>query len=153
MSQRAEAESLDLREIIYFCTERKWESLIRYSFFVHKRIILAVKKAELLSDRMSYIILRGRWSHINVLNVHAPRENKISNVKKKSFYQELRCAFDNFLRSKFKILLRDFTIIIGKENIFRWTIGNEISHECTMGYSNKLCIFQSTAENIIFLHH
>jgi hypothetical protein len=28
-------------------------------FFVHKRIISAVKKVEFVSDRMSYIILRG----------------------------------------------------------------------------------------------
>jgi hypothetical protein len=41
-------------------------------FFVHKRIISAVKRAAFVSDRMSCIILRGRWGHINVLNVHAP---------------------------------------------------------------------------------
>jgi hypothetical protein len=33
-------------------------------FFVHKRIISAVKRAEFVNDRMSYIILRGRWDHI-----------------------------------------------------------------------------------------
>jgi hypothetical protein len=26
-----------------------------------------------VSDRMSYIILRGRWCHVTVLNVHAAR--------------------------------------------------------------------------------
>jgi hypothetical protein len=30
-------------------------------FFVHKRITSAVKKIEFVNDRMSYIILRGRW--------------------------------------------------------------------------------------------
>jgi hypothetical protein len=45
-------------------------------FFVHKRIISAVKRAEFVSDRMSYIILRGRWCRIIVLNVHAPTEEK-----------------------------------------------------------------------------
>jgi hypothetical protein len=44
--------------------------------FVQKGIISAVKKAEFVSDRMSYIILRGRWCHIIVLNVHAPTEDK-----------------------------------------------------------------------------
>jgi hypothetical protein len=43
-------------------------------FFVHKRIISAVKRVEFVSDRMSYIILRGRWCHIIVLNVHAQTE-------------------------------------------------------------------------------
>jgi hypothetical protein len=39
-------------------------------FFVHKRIISAVRRVEFVSDRMSYIILRGRWCNI-VLTVHA----------------------------------------------------------------------------------
>jgi exonuclease III len=30
-------------------------------FFVHKRIISEVRRVEFVSDRMSYIILRGRW--------------------------------------------------------------------------------------------
>jgi hypothetical protein len=41
------------------------------SFFVHKKIVLAVKSFESVSDRMSYIILTGHWGHIIVLNVHA----------------------------------------------------------------------------------
>jgi hypothetical protein len=40
-------------------------------YFVHKRIISAVKRVEIVSDRMSYIILRGPWCHIIVLNILA----------------------------------------------------------------------------------
>jgi hypothetical protein len=38
---------------------------------VHKRIVSAVRRVEFVSDRMSYIILRGRWCSIIVVNVHA----------------------------------------------------------------------------------
>jgi hypothetical protein len=38
-------------------------------FFIHKRIVSAVRRVEFVSDRMSYIILRGRWCDIIVLNV------------------------------------------------------------------------------------
>jgi hypothetical protein len=55
-------------------------------FFVHKRIILAVKRVGFVSDRMSYIILRGRWCHIIVLNAHAPTKYKTDDVKD-SFYE------------------------------------------------------------------
>jgi hypothetical protein len=41
----------------------------------------AVKRVEFVSDRMSYIILRGRWCNIIVLNVHAPTEDKIDDIK------------------------------------------------------------------------
>jgi hypothetical protein len=48
---------------------------------VHKRLISAVKRVEFVSDRVSYIILRGHWCHIIVLNVHAPTEDKTDDVK------------------------------------------------------------------------
>jgi hypothetical protein len=48
---------------------------------MHKRIISAVKRDEFVSDRMSYIILRGRWYHIIVLNIHAQTEEKTDDVK------------------------------------------------------------------------
>jgi hypothetical protein len=55
---------------------------------VRKRIISAVKRVEFVSDRMSYIILRGRWCHIIVLNVHVPTKDKTDDVKD-SFYEEM----------------------------------------------------------------
>jgi hypothetical protein len=64
-------------------------------FFVHKRIMSALKRVEFVSVRMSYIIMRCRWFHIIVLNVHAPIEDKIDIVKD-SFYEELECIFDKF---------------------------------------------------------
>jgi hypothetical protein len=53
---------------------------------------------------MSYIILRGRWCHIIVLNVHAPTEDKTDDVKD-SFYEELERVFDKFPTYNMKILL------------------------------------------------
>jgi hypothetical protein len=42
---------------------------------------------------MSYIILRGRWCHIIVLNFHAPTEDETAD-EKGSFYEELELVFD-----------------------------------------------------------
>ena len=50
-------------------------------FFVHQRIGSAVKRVEFVSDRMTYIVLRGRWCNIIVLNVHAPSEEKSDSLK------------------------------------------------------------------------
>jgi hypothetical protein len=50
-------------------------------FFVHIGIISAVKRVEFISHRMSYVILRGRWCDIIVLNVHATTEDKIDDIK------------------------------------------------------------------------
>jgi hypothetical protein len=61
-------------------------------FFIHKGIVSAVKWVEFISDRMSYIILRGRWCNIIVLNVHAPTEDKIDDIRDR-FYKELEQVF------------------------------------------------------------
>jgi hypothetical protein len=100
--------------------------------FIHKRIISAVKRVEFVSDRILYIIVRGRWFHIIFLNVHAPTEDKIDDVKD-SFYEELEGMFDKFPKYHMKILLGDFNTKVGRENIFKLTIGNESLHEIRNG--------------------
>jgi hypothetical protein len=50
-------------------------------FFVHHRIVSSVKRVGFLSDRMSYIVLRGRWCNIVVFNVLAPTEEKSGDSK------------------------------------------------------------------------
>ena len=84
--------------------------------FIHQRITSAVKRVEFVSDRMSYVVLRGRWCNIIVLNVHAPSEEKSGNSKD-SFYEELEQVFDHFPKYDMKILLGDFNTKVG-ERIF-----------------------------------
>ena len=61
-------------------------------FFVHQRIASTVKRVEIVSDRVSYIVMRGRWCNIIVVNVHALSEEK-SDESKDSFYEELEQVF------------------------------------------------------------
>ena len=58
-----------------------WEQ----EFFVHHRIASSVMRVEFVSDRVSYIVLRGRWCNIIVLNVHAPSEEKSDDSKDGSY--------------------------------------------------------------------
>jgi exonuclease III len=67
---------------------------------------------------MSYVILRGRWCDISVLNVHAPTEDKIDDVKSR-FYEELERVLDKFPKHHTKILLGDFNVSVGREDIFQ----------------------------------
>jgi hypothetical protein len=57
-------------------------------FSVHQRIVPAVKKVDFVIDRMSYIVLRGCWCNIIVLNAHAQTVEK-NDDSKDSFYEEL----------------------------------------------------------------
>ena len=61
------------------------------------------------SGRMSYIVLRGRWCNIIVLNVHEQSEEK-SDDSRDSFYEELEQVFYHFAKYHTKIPLGDFNI-------------------------------------------
>jgi hypothetical protein len=110
---------------------------------VHKRIISAVKRVQFVSDRMSYIILRGLWCHIIVLNIHAPTEDKTDDVKDSSD-KELEHVFDTFPKYHTKILLGGFNAKLGKEDIFKLTIGNESLHEINNGSGVGLVNFATS---------
>jgi hypothetical protein len=97
---------------------------------------------------MSYIILRSRWFHIIVLNVHAPTEGKIDDVKD-SFCEELECIFDQFPKYHMKILLGDFNAKVGREDIFKLTIGNESLHEISNDNGVRVANFATSKNHII----
>jgi hypothetical protein len=63
----------------------KSKSSIGNRIFLHHIIISSVRRVEFVSDRMSHIILRGRWCNIIVLNVHAPSEEKSDELKERSY--------------------------------------------------------------------
>jgi hypothetical protein len=65
-------------------------------FFVHQRMVSAIKRVEFVSGRKSYIVLRGRWCINIVLNAHAATEEK-GDSSKGSFYGELEGFFIIFL--------------------------------------------------------
>jgi len=50
-------------------------------FFVRHRILSALKRVDFVSNGLSYIVLRFRWPNINVVNVHAPSEEKSEDLK------------------------------------------------------------------------
>jgi len=86
-------------------------------FFVHHRMVSAVKRVEFVSDRMSYIVLRGRWCSIIVLNVHASSEVESYDFKD-MFYMELEQDFDHFPKYRMKNLLGYFNAKVWRKNIF-----------------------------------
>ena len=70
----------------YIFFYRKENHQLGTEFFVHHRVISEVKRVEFVSDRMPYIILRGRCCNIIILNPHALTEEK-SDVSKDRFYE------------------------------------------------------------------
>jgi hypothetical protein len=63
---------------------------------------VSVQRAEFISDRISYILLRSHWC--DILNVHAPTEDKTDDTKD-SIYVELEHIFAQYQQYHTKILL------------------------------------------------
>jgi exonuclease III len=116
-------------------------------FIVHQIIVSAIKRVELVRDRMSYMVLGGRWCNITVLNMHAPTEEK-SDDSKDSFYEELVQVFYHFPKYHMKILLGDFNAKLGREDTFRPTIGNKSLHEDSNDNGVRVVNF-ATSKNLV----
>jgi hypothetical protein len=64
-----------------FCGNENEARDLERGFFVHKEVISAFTRAEFITGRKSYIVLRGGWCDIIFLNVHAPTEHKTDDTK------------------------------------------------------------------------
>jgi exonuclease III len=116
-------------------------------FLVHNRIISAVKRVEFISNRMSYVTLKGRWCII-VLNMYAQSKSKDYDIKD-SVYEELEQAFDQFPRYHMKIFLGDFNAKVGREDNFKPVISNECLQEAS-NYNGVRVVNFATSKNLIF---
>ena len=57
--------------VIFSLKKERKSSLWNMIFFVHHRIVSEFERVVVVSVRVSYVMMRGRWCNI-VLNVHAP---------------------------------------------------------------------------------
>jgi hypothetical protein len=78
--------------------------------------------------------------------VHATSEEKIVDSKT-VFISNLSSFFNHF--PKYKILLGDFTVIVGGENIFKHTIGNKNLYQESNNNGIITANF-ATSKNIVF---
>ena len=66
-------------------------------------------------------------SYIIILNVHAPTEEK-SDDTKESLCEEREQVLGHFLKCSVKLLLGDFDAKLGRQDIFKPTIGKASLH-------------------------
>jgi hypothetical protein len=95
---------------------------------------------------MSYIILRGRWFDI-ILNVEAPTEDKIDDMKDR-FYGESERIIDKFLKYHLKMLI-DLIAKVGREDIFKLTIRNDSLHKINNDNGVRVVNFATSQKNFL----
>jgi hypothetical protein len=88
--------------------------------------------------------------------VHAPCGDTSDDIKD-SFYEKLTRVFEQFPAYDMKILLGDFKAKVGREDIFKPTIGNESSHETSNDNGVRVVNFAASKSLVVkstmFPHH
>jgi len=79
--------------------------------------------------------------------VHAPSEEKSEELKDR-FYEEIEQVLDHFPKYHMKILLGDFNAKVGKESIFKPTIGQESLLQDSNDNGVRLVNF-ATSKNLV----
>ncbi|PNF22198.1 hypothetical protein B7P43_G04931 [Cryptotermes secundus] len=78
----AEVEvALNQQVNIHFSVEMGMKIMNTVQVFPYIRESYQQLRGEFISDNISFIILRGRWCDINVLNVHVPTEDKVNDIE------------------------------------------------------------------------
>jgi hypothetical protein len=80
--------------------------------------------------------------------VHAPYEDTSDDIKD-SFYEELDRVFEQYPRYDLKILLGDFNAKVGREDIFKQTIGNESSQEISNDNGVRVVNFATSKSLVV----
>ncbi|PSN37502.1 hypothetical protein C0J52_26535 [Blattella germanica] len=113
---------------------------------VRRSILSAIRDIKFVSDRISYIILKGKRHDFIIVNVYGPTETSDDTIKDE-IYEELKSVFDRLSRYHMKIFLGDFNAKVGREDIFRPTIGKFSLHEDSNDNGDRLVTF-ATSKNL-----
>jgi hypothetical protein len=80
--------------------------------------------------------------------VHTSSEDKSDDVKD-SFYEGLGHVFDQHPWYNIKILLSDFNAKVGREDIFKLTVGNKILQKISSANGVRIVIFAASGNVVV----
>ena len=95
-----------------------------------------VKVFRIINERICCLRLKAKQFSCILINDHAPTNEQTEEIKEKC-YNLLRQNMNQFAGSDIKIILGDFNVKVGIENIYKPTIGSEGLHNETNNNERK----------------
>lgn len=117
-------------------------------FIIKDKVLPNVVKFEPISDRICYMEFKCKWFNIVIVNCYAPTEDKSEEVKN-AFYDELDRVCDELPSGKPTIFIGDFNAKVGREKVYRPTIGMNSLHSESNENGNKLISFAAARNMVI----
>jgi len=99
-----------------------------------------LKDFKATNERLCWLRLKAKWFSCTLINVHAPTNEKPEETKEE-FYNLLEQTISQIASSDIQIVLGDFNAKVGKENVYKPTIGNESLHNETNDNGMKMIQF------------
>lgn len=117
-------------------------------FIVHKSMVPNVMEFKTFNPRISLLTIKAYWFNLTIISVHAPTEEK-TQEEKDDFYDELTNVVDGIPNNRIVVVLGDLNAKVGKELIFKPTIGHHSLHEVSNNNGLNLIDFATSKDLVI----
>ncbi|XP_073979057.1 uncharacterized protein [Rhodnius prolixus] len=139
--------------IYYSCDERL--HAFGTGFVIGRKLRQQVIDFKAVNPRVCVLRIRGKFKNYSIISAHAPTE-VAADEDKEAFYDLLERTFDQCPNYDIKIIAGDMNAKVGKEDIYRPTIGNQSLHDTSNNNGQRLVNFAASRNLVIggtlFLH-
>ena len=101
-----------------------------------------------VDERICILRIKGKFFNYSLINVHAPH-NERPEDEKDTFYRKLEKVYDMCPQNDIKIIIGDLNAQVGRESIFKPTIGNFSLHAESNENGMKLINFAASLNMVI----
>ncbi|XP_052903021.1 uncharacterized protein LOC128310418 [Anopheles moucheti] len=92
---------------------------------------------------MCRLRIRGRFFNLSIINAHSPHLGSADDDKE-NFYTQLEREYDRCPQHDVKIVIGDFNAQVGREEVYKPTIGSSSTHQLTNDNRLRLVNFASS---------
>ena len=131
-----------------FHSSNRQQHVLGTAFLVARKIEHLVLNFQAVDERLCVLRIKGRFKNYSILNVHAPH-NEAPEADKDAFYEKLASTYDGLPAYDVKIIEGDLNAKVGKEEVYRPTIGKYSLHDLTNENGQRMIFFAAERDLVV----